>query len=143
MNAVKDDVLLLVEKELAFANTKFPPFSSTHEGYAVLKEEYEECFDEIVNARGNLGLLWQATKNNTSPAQAIIMFKATAVNLAVEAIQLAAMCDKYDNSLGLVHSINEVLDRERERISNGTNNRTDNSTTGNTGCSAPVNVRAE
>ena len=39
MDAVKEDVELLVQKELESANKKFPMFHSDHEGYAVLKEE--------------------------------------------------------------------------------------------------------
>lgn len=136
MNAVKEEVVALVNKELEFANTKFPLFNSTHEGYAIIKEEYEECFDEMVNIRGRLSMVWHATKNNTSTSQAIILLKEDAVKLAVEAIQLAAMCDKYDTSLGLLHGIGVILNRESERISNGTDNRTNHSTASDTGCSA-------
>jgi len=38
-----------VAYELAFALTKFPPFNSSHEGYAVILEELDELWDEIKN----------------------------------------------------------------------------------------------
>ncbi|MDF2537428.1 MAG: hypothetical protein K0S76_449 [Herbinix sp.] len=53
MDAVKNDVICLVFKELKSANEKFPPFNSDHEGYAVIKEEVEEaqeCFNNINTA---------------------------------------------------------------------------------------------
>ena len=43
MNAVKQDVEKLVQKELEPANQRFPMFRSDHEGAAVIFEEIEEC----------------------------------------------------------------------------------------------------
>lgn len=37
----------LIEKELHRANSTFPSFHSPHEGYAVIKEELDELWDEI------------------------------------------------------------------------------------------------
>ena len=37
MNAVENDVRVLVGKELAAANERFPQFHSAHEGYAVIQ----------------------------------------------------------------------------------------------------------
>ena len=37
----------LVKKELARARTKFPPYNSSHEGYAVILEELDEAWDDI------------------------------------------------------------------------------------------------
>lgn len=37
----------LVKKELVRARTKFPPYNSPHEGYAVIKEELDETWDDI------------------------------------------------------------------------------------------------
>lgn len=47
MDVIKEKVLELVQVELDSANRKFPLFSSTHEGYAVLLEEIEEAGDEM------------------------------------------------------------------------------------------------
>lgn len=41
------DVSQAVRQELLSATGKFGPFASAHEGYAVLKEEVEELWDEI------------------------------------------------------------------------------------------------
>lgn len=42
-----DNLLNEIKKEYEFANKKFPLFNSYHEGYAVLKEEVEEMWEEI------------------------------------------------------------------------------------------------
>ena len=42
-----------VKAELHEATTKFPAFNSSHEGYAVLKEEVDELWDEIKANRHN------------------------------------------------------------------------------------------
>ncbi len=36
-----------IEEELNQATTKFYPFASGHEGYAILKEEVDELWDDI------------------------------------------------------------------------------------------------
>lgn len=38
MDVVMNDVRLLVKKELAAANKKFPMFASAHEGWAVIRK---------------------------------------------------------------------------------------------------------
>lgn len=43
MNAVESDVEKLVQKELEYANRRFPMFRSDHEGAAVIFEEIEEA----------------------------------------------------------------------------------------------------
>lgn len=66
-----DAVLARVRAEVLRAEQKFPPFASAHEGYAVLKEEVDELWDEV-----------KANKGYTSHAM-------------VEAIQVAAMGLRY------------------------------------------------
>ena len=63
----------LVVAELNSANEKFPMFNSSHEGYAVIKEELDELWDEI--------------KNNKYPM--------SSVNQKKEAIQVGAMAIKF------------------------------------------------
>ena len=46
MDVVMNDVRLLVKKELAAANKKFPMFASAHEGWAVIREELQEVKDD-------------------------------------------------------------------------------------------------
>lgn len=40
-------LLLEIRKELVFAQNKFPPYTSAHEGYAVIFEELDELWDEV------------------------------------------------------------------------------------------------
>ena len=63
----------LVVAELNSANEKFPMFNSPHEGYAVIKEEMDELWDEI--------------KNNKYPM--------SSMKQKVEAIQVGAMAIKF------------------------------------------------
>jgi hypothetical protein len=69
----KAKAIELVIDELEKANSKFPLFNSSHEGYAVLKEEVDELWDEI--------------KDNKNPM--------TVVRQRDEAIQVAAMAIKF------------------------------------------------
>ncbi len=69
----KELAIQLVVDELEKANDKFPLFNSSHEGYAVLKEEVDELWDEI--------------KNNKNPM--------TMVSQKKEAIQVGAMAIKF------------------------------------------------
>ena len=41
-----------VGKELAAAMTNFPPMNSAHEGFAILKEEVDELWDEVKAKQG-------------------------------------------------------------------------------------------
>lgn len=99
MDAVKNDIKKLIDKELDAANEVNPPFASMHEAYAVIKEELEEAEDEYEKAGRFLDIAWSNIKlyddigiNNAKVAIAD-MYKA-AMNLAVEAVQVAAMCKK-------------------------------------------------
>jgi len=51
-----NEVIADVAIELVRAESKFPPFNSSHEGYAVILEELDELWDEIKNnkAEGSL-----------------------------------------------------------------------------------------
>jgi len=59
--------------ELDSAVEKFPPFNSAHEGFAILKEEVDELWDEIKNNKHDIGDLQRK-----------------------EAIQVAAMAIRFD-----------------------------------------------
>ena len=47
-----ESVLKEIKGELYEAQQKFPPFNSEHEGYAVIKEELDELWDEIKSKTG-------------------------------------------------------------------------------------------
>ena len=91
-DVVKRDLYGLIDKELEAANQKFPLFNSTHEA----KEE-----------AGNLDILmnnfWIGVKENHDPEalhEELTGIYKTALDLAVEAIQTAAMARK-----GIISSI--------------------------------------
>lgn len=65
--------LELAEKEYERSNKLYPMFHSTHEGYAVIKEEVDELWDEIKRT------------------------KTTGITLdqQMEVIQIMAMCIKF------------------------------------------------
>jgi hypothetical protein len=47
-----DLALSQIKEELLKATAKFGPFASAHEGYAVIKEEVDELWDDV---KANLG----------------------------------------------------------------------------------------
>ena len=99
MNAIKSDVENLVQKELESANKRFPLFRSDHEGAAVIFEEIEECKTEIENLEIQFETLWSHVKaDNKMSVITSERLKLTAVNLACEAIQVAAMAQKFIDS---------------------------------------------
>ena len=60
MNAVKQDVEKLVQKELKSANQRFPMFRSDHEGAAVILEEIEEAQEDMNNVQDNFWIYGKA-----------------------------------------------------------------------------------
>jgi archaellum component FlaC len=46
-----ENVMEMIKNEFNFASSKFPPFNSPHEGYAILLEEVDEMWDEIKRNR--------------------------------------------------------------------------------------------
>ena len=62
MNAVESDVRALVDKELAAANERFPPFHSAHEGWAVILEEVDELKAEVKQVEEYFCFVWTANK---------------------------------------------------------------------------------
>ena len=98
MNAVKEGVKKLAEKELKDANTRFPLFSSAHEGYAIIKEEVDEVIEEVTLVESTTALLWQMVKECRQTEYSIEKLYTQSIDLAVEAIQVAAMCLKFQMS---------------------------------------------
>lgn len=83
MNSPSEAALEAVHKEYLSAGNKFPPFNSSHEGFAVLKEEVDELWDEV--------------KKNPAkhPRGEEIGTRARQVNMRKEAIQIAAMALRF------------------------------------------------
>ena len=98
MNAVKEDVEKLVQKELESANQRFPMFRSDHEGAAVIFEEIEEADHELKSIKSVFEELWYTVKSNESNEPWASRTMEYSVNLACEAIQVAAMAQKFIDS---------------------------------------------
>lgn len=96
MNVITEEIKAAIQKELAGANERFPLFSSLHEAYAVISEEQDEAFDAMKHFSDMFMLFWKAVKQNNDPVaiDCIARAKHAAENLAIEACQVAAMCEK-------------------------------------------------
>lgn len=101
MDVVRIDVEKLVSKELQNANDKFGMFNSLHEGYAIILEELEEVKDDLNALEMDLNYLWYCIKNDIVDEdfyENLKTIKTNAIALAVEAIQVAAMAQKFVDS---------------------------------------------
>lgn len=96
-DVVKRDLYGLIDKELEAANQKFPLFNSTHEAFAVILEEAEEAKEEAGNLDILMNNFWIGVKENHDPEvvhEELTAIYKTAVDLATEAVQVAAMARK-------------------------------------------------
>lgn len=103
MNAVENQVRDLVNVELAAANEKFPQFHSPHEGWAVMREQVwkaEQAFKSVNSF--SKALFYAIIANDTMHSQkntaSVIMEEA--IHAACEAIQIAAMAQKFRDMEG-------------------------------------------
>lgn len=95
MDVIYKDIEALVEKELNAANETYPPFASMHEAYAVIKEEMDEVDFERDNAQYYFENAWENIKKDNPYAKVnLVDVHYAAIRLAVEAVQVAAMCKK-------------------------------------------------
>lgn len=98
----KQQVNLAIFNETGSAVEKWgDKYSSLHEGYAVLKEEYDEARDEYLQINNKIYDFWRRVKADdrvTSKAD-IEAVRAHAENLALEAVQIAAVCNKILKSI--------------------------------------------
>ena len=104
MIELKKEMETAAMAELNRANEKFPLFNGKHEGYAVILEEVEETEEELEKLKSSLVVLWDDVrgkdvafflKDEIKPTK----LYDTAVNIACEAIQTAAMLLKYGMSI--------------------------------------------
>ena len=95
MNVVSKDVEKLVEKELESANERFPQFHSEHEGWAVMQEEAEELREECDSIEMAMEQLWHRIRDGIPTAQHVALVGQYAEAAACEAVQVAAMAQKY------------------------------------------------
>lgn len=91
----------LAEMEKQDANRKFPLFHSMHEGYAVLLEEVEEAREALTRTEISLSALWAHIRDNNAgrAPEFAGRVREHALDLAVEAVQAAAMAQKLIDSM--------------------------------------------
>lgn len=72
-------------------------YASEHEGYAVLKEEIEEAAEFLDDMNKDLAYIWALIRNNHiwRGQEAIAETKKYAIELANEAVQCAAVCERF------------------------------------------------
>lgn len=96
-DVIRNEVIRLADAELESALEKFGLNNSNHESFAVLREEIDETHTELETMEYLSGRIWQLTKENASPEALREVYTNaynTAINLAVEAAQCAAMARK-------------------------------------------------
>lgn len=97
----RKQVAKLVTEELRMANRSHAPFNSPMEGYAVIMEEVEELGENYDLVEKLLDKVWRAIRTNEIPALEIVEMENAALDAACEAIQVAAMCQKWQQ-MGIV-----------------------------------------
>lgn len=97
MKKLKGEVEKAVAFELSEANKNYPLFASRHEGLAVIEEEVWEAKDAFVSldAQFNTFRYNVFTDEYEIISEDVQLMREYAINLACEAIQVAAMCDKW------------------------------------------------
>lgn len=95
---LRKEAVVAILDEKRRANKEHPPrFNSPHEGYAVILEEYEEVSEEQRYFKASLDSLWFAVRSDRTPdvlERILGTMKEQAINLVMEAIQVAAMTQK-------------------------------------------------
>lgn len=98
MREIITGVNRLAIEELFRANKKNPLFHSDHEAMAVIDEEVTEMNHEAKRVRNEFESFRECVfkdYNEQTKDEAILRLRRVAVLCACEAIQTAAMCDKY------------------------------------------------
>ena len=96
-DVIRNEVIRLADVELESALEKFGLNNSNHESFAVLREEIDEAHAELETMEYLSERIWDLTKQNAQPETLREVYTNnynTAINLAVEAAQCAAMARK-------------------------------------------------
>ena len=92
----KKDILEAIAKERDAAIENHDYFHSPHEFWAVLKEEVEELQEYSTYIASKADLLWTAVRADAVLNQDTLnIIRQNAINAACEAVQVAAVIDKY------------------------------------------------
>lgn len=72
-----------------------PTYNSEHEGYAVLLEEVEEACEDADFMQDALKRLWLSIRQNNFSNYELAQVHELAKGLAEEAVQVAAVCERF------------------------------------------------
>lgn len=99
---MEEKIKELISDEFSIATRKFNSFASAHEGQNVIREEVEELEEEVKNIIFHTNELWNYVKLNDKEAQKYIVniIYYLAISTIKEAIQVAAMCKRFEKDLG-------------------------------------------
>ena len=81
-------------------------YASPHEGYAVLKEEVEEAEESMQLLNEKFSKIWQNIRINWNDPTAVYEAQQSAVALAEEAVQCAAVCERF------IATLNDMLEKK-------------------------------
>ena len=81
-------------------------YASPHEGYAVLKEEVEEAGECNQLLNDKLSKVWQNIRINWNDSTAVYEACQSAIALAEEAVQCAAVCERF------IATLNDMLEKK-------------------------------
>ncbi len=96
---MREEIKKLIAQEKQRANEIHGDFNSPHEGYAVLLEEYEEAADELRKLECHIADLWRSVKHDEIISLSNFSYlERIANNFILEAIQVAAMVEKYKDN---------------------------------------------
>ena len=95
MNAVENQVRELVAVEIAAANERFPLSHPAPGGGPVILEEVDEPEAEMKTISGNVNGMFYLIRNNVDAKWVVEKTEYAAIQTACEAIQVAAMCQKF------------------------------------------------
>ena len=76
-----------------------PTYASKHEGYAVLQEEVEEACEAAEFMQDSLKRLWTSIRQNEFSDFELAKIYNYAKGLAEEAVQVAAVCERFMETL--------------------------------------------
>ena len=109
-----DKITELITQELASANAKFPPFHSCHEAHAVAKEELEETIEAVNTFIPIFQDVWRQVKKDNVCKAEIEVLKLASREIIAEAVQLAAMCEKFSDFMKTQPDQDELVDEVSE-----------------------------
>lgn len=99
----------LISRERLRIIETYGPYNSAHEGYSILAEEINEIEDEMNILKVAQDLMWTEVKNDNlfGAKKSAERIKKRAIRIIAEAIQVAAVCDKFQDLEGVYAVFNK------------------------------------